>query len=177
MLTFSGEVLAILHREGLSVFVASSSAPYYVLISSEEFDRALKLLTIYQSTPPSETGSKAIPRDIEALEAPLPAGTWEIVMMGTGSSCSCPRINCRMTKRVGCICNQVGYFHSSNSLQVPFSSLNQRLNPSLLITRRVGGEDTFSIVVDVCKTFREACLQHIPAHGINVNFSLVTVRN
>eukprot|EP01127_Copromyxa_protea_P015220 TRINITY_DN4342_c0_g1_i1.p1 TRINITY_DN4342_c0_g1~~TRINITY_DN4342_c0_g1_i1.p1 ORF type:complete len:307 (-),score=43.32 TRINITY_DN4342_c0_g1_i1:44-964(-) len=71
-----------------------------------------------------------------------------------------------MAKRDTCVCNDV-----------PFSPLNKRNNPSLLLSRisENSTEDSdFNLVIDVCKTFREACLSYLPGHVRKVDAAILT---
>lgn len=69
----------------------------------------------------------------------------EVIVMGSGSSSSTPRLSCRLGNRVQeCVCKTVAAEDPRNA----------RGNPSLLIV----GPDT-NTLVDVGKTFREAALK------------------
>jgi hypothetical protein len=93
------------------------------------------------------------------------SANWQVLVLGSGSSASTPKINCVITKRTKCVCNAV-----------PFNPFNHRLNPSILLFNR-SEEDMArtAILVDCGKTFREAVIKHFPPNGITgVNNILLT---
>ena len=90
----------------------------------------------------------------ETLNWEVTYNAWQVVLTSTGASSSSPRLWCKVTPHSTCsVCNQK-----------PFFALNNRLNPSLLLTKvdpfnpRTLKNNSLSIMIDIGKTFRETVL-------------------
>lgn len=101
--------------------------------------------------------------------------TWRVTILGAGASSSSPTIRCHVNNLQTCTCNQT-----------PYCSFNHRLNPSILLTRRLSAESDsvtassysdFNIIVDVCKTFRESAFKSFRKAGVKTIDSVILTHN
>jgi len=148
-----------LKRNGIDCFHLEHEDSYLLAVPEKDYEESSRIFHILN-----------LESSVLTLPDHLKSGSWRVILLGTGPSTAIPSIKCITQQRKNCICD--------NSIQSP---LNKRLNPSIVLSRIKPGVDggegevEFNLLVDVCKTFREAALAFFLPNGIkNIDAIILT---